>query len=262
MLLNRSTSEHGLSDEPEHSYLASAADLMIGLLFVFIIMVAFLALQIKTEQEARAKAEQKSLAKAGQESRVGDRDPRGTVTNAIGEEIRKILPAAKVDPSSGVITLPEDLLFDLGSSVLKESAVKQLGETSKKLAEVLRCFVANQMPKLACNQNPYSHQIETIFIEGHTDNRPMNRLGGNIKLSLDRAISVNAALIQGTSLSEFKNENEHPIFSYSAYAESRPLIKEDPSDGRNRRVDLRIVLTYDPTDADTLTNAVSTAVKN
>ena len=28
MLLHRSTSEHGLSDEPEHSYLASAADLI------------------------------------------------------------------------------------------------------------------------------------------------------------------------------------------------------------------------------------------
>lgn len=246
MLLHRSTSEHGLSDEPEHSYLASAADLMIGLLFVFIIMVAFLALQKKSEQEARA----------------GDRDPRGAVTIAIGEEIRKTLPTVKVDPSSGVITLPEDLLFDIGSSVLKESAVEQLGETSKKLAEVLRCFVANQMTKLNCKQNPYGHQIETIFIEGHTDSRPMNRSGGNIKLSLDRAISVNAALVQGTSLAEFKNKDEHPVFSYSAYAESRPLIKEDPSDGRNRRVDLRIVLTYKPADADMQIDAVGTAVKN
>lgn len=246
MLLHRSTSEHGLSDEPEHSYLASAADLMIGLLFVFIIMVAFLALQKKAEQEARA----------------GDRDPRGAVTIAIGEEIRKTLPTVKVDPSSGVITLPEDLLFDVGSSVLKESAVERLGETSKKLAEVLSCFVANQMTKLTCKQNPFGHQIETIFIEGHTDSRPMNRLGGNIKLSLDRAISVNAALVQGTSLSGFKNKNEHPVFSYSAYAESRPLIKEDPSDGRNRRVDLRIVLTYKPADADTQIDAVSSAVKN
>lgn len=232
--------------ETEQSYLASAADLMIGLLFVFIIMVAFLALQKKAEQEARA----------------GDRDPRGAVTVAIGEEIRKTLPTVKVDPASGVITLPEELLFDLGSSVLKDTAVDRLGDTSRKLAEVLKCFVANQMPKQPCKKNPYGHEIETIFIEGHTDSRPMNRDGGNIKLSLDRAISVNAALVQGSALSGFKNKNTHPIFSYSAYAESRPLIKEDPSDGRNRRVDLRIVLTYRPSDTDSPVESARAAVTN
>jgi len=246
-MLTRSTHRSSeSSSESEQSYLASAADLMIGLLFVFIIMVAFLALQKKAEQEARA----------------GDRDPRGAVTVAIGEEIRKTLPTVKVDPASGVITLPEELLFDLGSSVLKESAVIKLGQTSLKLAEVLKCFVASQMTKQVCKQNPYGHEIETIFIEGHTDSRPMNSDGGNIKLSLDRATSVNSALVQGSTLAGFKNSNLHPIFSYSAYAESRPLIREDPSDGRNRRVDLRIVLTYKPPDTDSLINPAKSAVKN
>jgi chemotaxis protein MotB len=232
--------------EADQNYLASAADLMIGLLFVFIIMVAFLALQKKAEQEARA----------------GDRDPRGAVTVAIGEEIRKSLPSVKVDPASGVITLPEELLFDLGSSVLKESAVEKLGETSKQLGDVLKCFVANQMPKSSCEVNKYRHEIETIFIEGHTDNRPMNRVGGNVKLSLDRAISVNAVLVQGTSLAGFRNKDGHPIFSYSAYAESRPLIKADPSDGRNRRVDLRIVLTYRPPESGSPIGVTKAVFKN
>ena len=231
--------------EVEQSYLASAADLMIGLLFVFIIMVAFLAMQKKAEQE----------------NRQGQRDPRGVVTLAIGDEIKKSLPTVKVDPASGVITLPEELLFDIGSSVLKDSAVGQLSDTSKKLSEVLKCFVANQRLKLSCKQNPYGHEIETIFIEGHTDSRPMNRDGGNIKLSLDRAISVNNVLVLGTSLADFKNKDNHPIFSHSAYAESRPLIKEDPTDGRNRRVDLRIVLTYRPPEVDTPVNAAARALK-
>ena len=201
--------------EADQNYLASAADLMIGLLFVFIIMVAFLA-----------------------------------------------LPSVKVDPASGVITLPEALLFDLGSSVLKESAVEKLGETSKQLGDVLKCFVANQMPKSSCEVNKYRHEIETIFIEGHTDNRPMNRVGGNVKLSLDRAISVNAVLVQGTSLAGFRNKDGHPIFSYSAYAENRPLIKADPSDGRNRRVDLRIVLTYRPPDTGSPIGVTKAVFKN
>lgn len=242
-------SSHRTADsgsEAEQSYLASAADLMIGLLFVFIIMVAFLALQKKAEQEARA----------------GDRDPRGSVTLAIGEEIRKTLPNVTIDPTSGVITLPEDLLFDLGSSVLKSTAVEQLGVTSQKLTDVLRCFVSNQMSTQPCTINPNSHEIETIFIEGHTDSIPMNRPGGNILLSLNRAISVDAALVQGTKLAEFRNKEGHPIFSYSAYADTRPLIKENPADGRNRRVDLRIVLTYKPPETDSTFDAANSAVNN
>lgn len=232
--------------ETEQSYMASAADMMIGLLFVFIIMVAFLALQKKAEQEARA----------------GDRDPRGVVTAAIGDEIRKSLPTVKIDPVSGVITLPEELLFDIGSAVLKPSAVEKLVTTSKKLEEVLKCFVANQRSNLSCKKNPDGHEIETIFIEGHTDSRPMSRIDGNMRLSLDRATSVNGALVQGTPLANFKNNDSNPIFSYSAYADSRPLIKEDPTDGRNRRVDLRIVLTYRAPNLNTSTDAVRAALKN
>ena len=229
------------SGEGEQSYLASVADLMIGLLFIFIIMVAFLALQKKAEQERRD----------------GDRDPRGSVTLAIGNEIKNTLNTVKIDPASGVITLPEDLLFDIGSSILKDTAIQRLGETSNKLSDVLKCFVANKRGSANCKNNPFGHEIETIFIEGHTDSLPMNREGGNTKLSLDRAISVNNAMVQGTPLTGFKNHQGHPIFSYSAYAENRPLIKNDPTDGRNRRVDLRIVLTYRPAGADTPIEGVS-----
>jgi chemotaxis protein MotB len=230
-----------ISGDGEQSYLASAADLMIGLLFVFIIMVAFLALQKKAEQEAHA----------------GDRDPRGTVTLAIGNEIKNTLKTVKIDPASGVITLPEELLFDSGSSVLKETAIQRLGETSIKLREVLKCFVANKRATAICKKNPYGHEIETIFIEGHTDSLPMNREGGNTKLSFDRAISVNNSLVLGTPLTDYRNHQGQPIFSYSAYAENRPLIKNDPTDGRNRRVDLRIVLTYRPNGVDTPIERVS-----
>ena len=245
-----------VGDEPEHSYLGSAADLMIGLLFVFIIMVAFLAIQRRGEQDARLAeqaAKEALVDQAAEEIRASiNRDPRGVVTAAIGDEIRKNLPSVRVDPSSGVITLPEELLFDLGRSDLKPTAIETLSKTSKQLAEVLDCFVASQMNNKVCPNNPRQHQIETIFIEGHTDSIPMNRDGGNIKLSLERAISVHKVLVQRTPLAAFRNNNEQPIFSYSAYGEARPLITDDTTDARNRRVDLRIVLTYKPVDPDDL----------
>lgn len=243
----RSASRNHQDTETEQSYMGSAADLMIGLLFVFIIMVAFLALQRKKEQE----------------SSLLDRDPRGSVTDTIGKEIRKSLPTVIVDPNSGVISLPEELLFDIGSSELKESAIERLSGTSSKLENVLKCFVANQRQGANCNQlNSYGHEIETIFIEGHTDSLPMNRAGGNLKLSLDRAISVNNVLVKGTPLENFRNNASQPIFSYSAYADTRPQIREDPSDRRNRRVDLRIILTYKSKDINRPVSSIKSAVSD
>lgn len=225
----------------EEGFMASAADLMVGLLFIFIIMVAFLAHQRNTEAEAYAEAHD------------AVKDPRGAVTDVIGNQIRIALgtDAVRIDPSSGVISLPEDVLFDLGRSDLKFGAEGRLLDVANNLSAVLPCFVANQRVGKKCSDNPYGHEIETIFIEGHTDSRPMSRDGGNTKLSLDRAISVSNALVKKTPLDGYRNDQNMALFSYSAYADSRPLKGINPADGRNRRVDLRIVLTYRANDSST-----------
>ena len=235
------------STSTEQGYMGSTADLMVGLLFIFIIMVAFLAHKRNTETEALA-AEAKALAAAAEEARSAFSDPRGAVTSAIGEKIRQTLSTVSIDPASGIISLPEDVLFDLGSSTLKPSAIPKLIEVAEKLDSVLPCFVANQKNLRDCRNNPYGHEIETIFIEGHTDNVPMLRDGGNTKLSLDRAISVSNTLVRGTKMVEYRNHQDLPLFSYSAYEDTRPIKGIEPSDGRNRRVDLRIVLAYRPYD--------------
>lgn len=219
-----------------HNYLASAADLMVGLLFVFIIMVAFLAYQRTAEVEA--------VTAAMTEAMKNDSDPRGQVTSAIGASISTVLTNVRVDPASGVITLPEDLLFDRGSAQLKVGAVATLAQVATLLDKILPCYIASQRPGRECLMNSSGNEIETIFIEGHTDSVPMLRDGGNAKLSLDRAISVERALVAGTVLGEYRNAQGHPVFSYSAYADNRPLKDIDPTDGRNRRVDLRVVLAY------------------
>ena len=243
--------------ESEHSYLASAADLMIGLLFIFIIMVAFLALQKKSEQAAAA-AKIAELERQKEREMLGLQDPRGRVTLAIGEAVRKTLANVTVDPRSGVISLPEDVLFDRGSSILKAGAPDKLKQVAKTLTSVLPCYVASEALRLKCERVSGNDRIETIFIEGHTDNVPMNTPGGNIQLSLDRSISMNRALVSGTALDRYRNDQQQPIFSYSAYADTRPIKGIDPSNGRNRRVDLRIVLTYRPPDAGRGLKAAST----
>ncbi len=224
--------------DSDGGYLASASDLMIGLLFVFIILVVVLALEQRRQQQS-IEAERAGLLGAG--------DPRGSVTTAIGDGIKEALPGIRVDHESGVISLPEDVLFDLGSAELSARGKNALGEAVKRLSIVLPCFVANQRINLPCPGNKYGHEIETIFIEGHTDNRPLQRSGyDNTSLSLDRARAVQRALFQGSPLQHYKNKSDQPLFSFSAYADTRPLKDMVPSDAKNRRVDLRIVLTYRP----------------
>lgn len=242
--------------ESEHSYLASAADLMIGLLFIFIIMVAFLALQKKSEQAAAA-AKIAELERQKAQELVNFLDPRGRVTKAIGDKVRETLPNVTVDPRSGVISLPEDVLFDRGRAILKDGAAEKLKQVASALTQVLPCYVASEAQQPVCGSVPDSDKIETIFIEGHTDNVPMNTAGGNIQLSLDRSISMNLALVSGTPLDRYRNDQQQPIFSYSAYGDTRPIKGIDPSNGRNRRVDLRIVLTYRPPNTDRLLKATS-----
>ncbi len=283
--------------EGEQSYMGSAADLMTGLLFVFIIMVAFLALQKKSEQEAEKpvppQPNEPGIGYAppgfpvlawpdfgewmpwqsgpGQKPPVpkehaGGNDPRGEVTRAIGNEIRDILPTITIDEASGVITLPEELLFARGSAELKDSAVSSLEQISLHLPDVLKCYVANQRmyqgrPYLNCPNNPDGHEIDTIFIEGHTDSVPNDKPGGNLGLSLERAKAVHDVLVRGKPLASFKNKNEDPIFSQAAYGESRPLLKTDTTHAKNRRVDLRIVLTYRPPATGGPINAAQSAVR-
>lgn len=67
----------------------SASDLMIGLLFVFIILVVVLALEQRRQQQS-IEAERAGLLGAG--------DPRGSVTTAIGDGIKEALPGIRVAP--------------------------------------------------------------------------------------------------------------------------------------------------------------------
>lgn len=253
LIQHRPRSEEGDPEEAsEGSYLASASDLMIGLLFVFIILVVVLALEQRRQQQAfegqkDAFETQQKKVENERNALLGAGDPRGMVTDALGDGIRKVIPGIRVDRESGVISLPEDVLFDLGSAELNSRGRKALEGVAATLEEVLPCFVASARAGKACAASASEHQIETIFIEGHTDNRPMRGMGyDNTNLSLDRARSVERALVQRSALNRYRNKSGQPLFSLSAYADSRPLKGADPSDARNRRVDLRVVLAYRP----------------
>lgn len=242
-------------------YIASTADLMIGLLFVFIILVVVLTLEQQRQQQEIVAQQQKMEAQQQEQQRqqqivdaqraavVGAGDPLIVVTSNIGHALQKALPTIRVEPKTGVISLPEGALFARGSATLNESGTEILQQAAQQLAAAMPCFVDNQRnrPGVDCSNNPYRHEIETVFIEGHTDNVPFAGGGrDNFDLSLARARAVDQVMVQNSSLASFRNKAGQPVFSYSAYADTRPLPDTAPDDGANRRVDLRIVLTYKP----------------
>jgi flagellar motor protein MotB len=226
------------SVDVDGGYIASASDLMIGLLFVFIILVVVLALEQRRQQQA---------VDAQRARVIGAGDPLIVVTGAIGDALRKAAPNVRVDPKTGVISLPEGALFARGSAQLSESGRQLLSRAADQLAEAMPCFVDNQRAKRTCTGNPYGHEIETVFIEGHTDSVPYaSGAKDNFDLSLARARAVEQVMVLNGPLVDFKNKAGQQVFSFSAYADKRPLPNTDPTDGQNRRVDLRIVLSYKP----------------
>jgi len=100
----------------------------------------------------------------------------------------------------------------------------------------------------------FKGSVETVFIEGHTDNVPINTgmFPSNWDLSTKRAINT-WLLMGGTtpSLQQLKNKKEQMIFSCSGYAETRPIADNNDVNGRreNRRIDIRFTMSP-PTDED------------
>ena len=106
----------------------------------------------------------------------------------------------------------------------------------------------------ALESEKFKGRVETIFIEGHTDNVPIvtEIFPSNWELSTKRAINTWLTM-SGTSpkLTTLLNDKGEMIFSVSGYAETRPISENATEDGRreNRRIDIRFSMAP-PTEED------------
>jgi chemotaxis protein MotB len=143
---------------------------------------------------------------------------------AVEAELKKAVDAlvangyasVKRDERGVVISLGDNILFDAGEAIIRESAVSALAP----IASVI--------------QNIPHH----ISIEGHTDNLPIRSslFPSNWELSTLRAANVLSYLI--------KNYNLPPErFSIAGYAEFKPVASNETPHGRakNRRVDIVVL---------------------
>lgn len=226
----------------EESYFLSMTDMMVGLLFIFILMLMHFALQFhKTTQQQQQVIEQLT----------GAQQTRSEILQKIKDTLYDLGFDVTVDQKSGVLHLQEKALrFASGDALIDSQYQPIVNALANSLGTILPCY-ANQriFDEKKCVDNNNRHWIEAIFIEGHTDNVPY--VGGNLRLSTERATNTYASLVAARpDIEQLKNPDEQSLLSVSGYGETRPISDNSTAEARkkNRRIDLRIIMAMPKTD--------------
>lgn len=266
--MNRQT-QHDLLEDEGAGYLISVSDLMAGLLFIFIITLMAYVLNFQratqqTEQQQRVLEEESRRTSEERDRLRTERDRLAAIIDDLTnsrrlraemlERIRQELEAqglrVEVDSEHGILHLTEEVLqFESGRAELPADQRARLAKVSDVLARVLPCYVASPPPGPQCDPH-YAGKLESVFVEGHTDNVPYGRgrFRDNWDLSAQRAMYIYRTMVQEfqPSLSKLRNSEGFPIFGVAGYGEGRPRpghYHETPvSDPANRRIDLRFIM--------------------
>ena len=227
--------------EEEESYFISMADMMVGLVFVFIILLIYFALQYQQKSKA--------LSDAG--------EARSQMLLDIRDDIKRRNPALKVivNEKTGVLHLPAEILFAKGDTELSAGGTQAVVTVAQSMAAVLPCYT---YPRRTRNCRPTTHGVDAIFIEGHTDSDPLQGswiIKGNLELSALRATNTFRTMIQNVaeldklgseavSLAAGDGANDLPMLEAATYGiayRAKPLARK-AADGWIDRGDLTSVL--------------------
>lgn len=253
-----STAEEHIEEE---NYFISMTDMMVGVLFIFIIMLMVFALNFQEQTDQQESLQQQLRVDAVEiaqrlealRSEIGDEidvlDRQQQVRNELLTDIRQALLqqglVVEIDETNGVLRLTEEAVrFSSGSAALIGQARVNVERIAAALAAVLPRYTAcsGDNPVAECGASGDT-TVETVFIEGHTD-----VIGGddtNWPLSAARAVATYRAIDAAQSqLSSLRNRAGRQIMSVSGYAATRPVTLNTSPDGlaQNRRIDLRFVM--------------------
>ena len=252
------------------NYLASVSDLVSAFIFVFIIMLALFAFRLATETEEQADVTEE--LKAARETRDG-------ILQGIRERLEESGIRVTVLWEQGVLRLSENAInFPSGGETPVAEHQVNVGSVSKAIAEVVPCYASGMSAEPAgvaanlaslngatvpqycqsradpsgydCPQRRFPWLLETLLIEGHTDNVPVapgRRFADNLELSSMRAATVHRMIAAcEPTIEQMVNSHGYPILSTSGYGETRPATLDADRVDDNRRIDLRFLLEPPP----------------
>lgn len=250
-------------DEDEN-YFVSMTDMMVGILFIFIIMLMVFALNFRqlTDETVQLSAEQMEQLNKANELAEQIAALRKQIANEIMElnkadqarnELLEVIKAkldlvglkVTIDKDTGVLRLAEDAIrFAPQNSQLDVEAQRNVDAVAKVLLDILPNYTA--CPRAVACQPSTGYVVETVFIEGHTDKTGSDSL--NWQLSTERAVNTYRRIVDNfPKLRALVNSGGREILSVSGYAYTRPAIEQDDTEGYriNRRIDLRFVMEAD-----------------
>lgn len=238
-------------DEAEESYFASMTDIMVGLLFIFIIMLMAFGLMLKAAAE-RTEQTREDVRDIVRESRddvqqMRDLDQlRAQMLQDIQQRLRERGIQVIVREENGVLQLPDEILFDKGDDVLSPVGLGAINHLAAALDVVLPCYAVVPVGAKAPDCGVVvSNQLrlEAVFVEGHTDSDGSHDY--NWTLSASRAINTYRALAERAPITTaLLNDQGQYLFSVAGYGKNRPVVDEVTDDDKrqNRRIDLRFVM--------------------
>ncbi len=225
----------------EESVWISFSDLMTALLTVFMLAAVALVYTLTQEQDAAARARHEAEAANARNATFNSvlnslgtgEQVRSDMVTQIRERLAQRGIRVEVDQAGSVIRIPVDLLgFDSGSSDIRPQH-----QTSALI-------IGSVVSQVLLENNRY-RQLDTVFVEGHTDNVPIDGVhGGNWGLSADRAISLWRLWETRlpNHLDALTGHTGERLFSVSGYADTRPIVVDQKSErarAANRRIDIR-----------------------
>lgn len=210
---------------PPDTFTISISDLMSGLLAIFILVLTYFILNFS---QAAAQLTQNDVTRAD-------------LLHFMQRELELEGISVTVDDRHGILRISEGVLFDVGLADVKpqgQVVVQKLGAVLSGALEL----------------EQFKGRVETIFIEGHTDNIPISNgvFPSNWELSTKRAINTWLTMSGANpTLATLVNDKGEQIFSVSGYADTRPIADNATDAGRrdNRRIDVRFSMSP-PNEAD------------
>lgn len=228
------------------NYFASMTDMMVGILFIFIIMIAYFAFQVVSSNKENPLL---VYIDRGEELRQG-------LAEKVADDLRKHNIDATVNPKNpGVVTLRGRGIFANGASSVDSipGSKEKIEYLSDVLFKKMDCYVygsqSNPLSK-ECNNKSLIY-LESVFIEGHTDNQAVPPGGlpdgskNNLELSARRATNTYKTLVEkNPNFTKYKNPVNEEVLSVAAYGEQRPMESNTTVSGQdaNRRIDIRFVM--------------------
>lgn len=264
----------GRSTAPaQQSYLATVSDLVSALIFVFIIMIAVFAYQLADVTEEQASVTEELAA---------GRETRDRILQAIASRLSDAGIRVEVLYEQGVLRLSDNAInFPSGGDMPIKEHHRHVGVLAQAISEILPCYVASDRrepsltlsdaagnestgtsapdgafqswcrPRLAvatyeCQERTYPWLLETLLIEGHTDDVPVaagRRFRDNLELSSMRAATVHRMITAcEPAVGRLRNTQNYPVLSTSGYGRTRPATLVPARFNENRRIDLRLLL--------------------